>query len=110
MNVVNKIKTGQTFNVAIEIFNQNESKGVELNHLVNIKSIIFDANNKKIDDVIIDYMDQTEYPGWITLNVFPDKTKYWPEGDLYLSVKVDIGGIVLKTDSLKFFVYKDINE
>lgn len=105
----NIIKTGSTFCLYLEVFNSSEGNGLSLED-IKIKAIIVDANDEKVDDVDLEILDQNEYPGYVILTVHQDKTKFWKEGELFITVRLEIGEMVIKTESLKFFVEKDINE
>lgn len=105
----NIIKTGSTFCLYLEVFNYSEGKGIPLED-IKLKAIIVDANDEKVDDVDLEVLDQEKHPGYVILTVHQDKTKYWKEGELFITIRIEIGDMVIKTESLKFFVEKDINE
>ena len=106
---MNIIKTGSTFCLYLEVFNYSEGAGIPLED-ISIKSIIVNADDEKIDDVDLEILDQTEFPGYVILTVKQEKTKFWKEGELFVTIRMEFNDMVLKTDSLKFFVEKDINE
>lgn len=94
--------------VSLELIDRSINKPVVLEPGTTVSALIFDANDVKVSDVSIEYPDQTKYPGWVILKVKSDITETWKEGELFLSAKVTLGDIVLKTKTVKFFVEKDI--
>lgn len=105
---MNSIKTGATLSASIKLTNNDTRKEMIITENIIFEAGIFDANDKLLATPIITIMDQEMFPGFLTLKVPADITKNWRPGEAFLNIKFSIDDIIIKTDSYKFMIEKDI--
>lgn len=108
---MNKIKTGSTFNVSLEILNNITRKPMIIDNNISIEAKIYSYKNELISAPLIETVNQDLYPGFVLLKVSDKDTKNWPVGEAYLNITLNINNNenILKTDTYKFIIEDDKN-
>lgn len=99
------IKIGDTLSATLKMTDEATNKPIIIDNNVTFVSNVTDSYNTVIGEVIIEKLNQVEFPGWVSLTVPSSVTHTWSPGNASLDVKMIINNdVVVSTDTIKFMI------
>lgn len=107
---MNTIKRGATFSVSIQLTDSATKKPIRITPDTLFEGKIKDNNDRLLSVTNITVPDQSTAEGFVIISVPATETKNWPLTEAFLDIKLTIADTVLKTETVKFLIEKDITE